>query len=591
MTSRYDDSESARLRELLDSATSSIHADPDLANRSVAAHRRRRRRLLAVLAGVTTVFLAGGTSLAVTLPGGHHNRSVVAIDNASPSPTSTPTSRHDICGPARPGEASITPTGGSPYLSSPPPARGGGLPIAREAALRTARSSAPDLLKTATVELRQVRSLGPKGTCITSVDWVVYDHPDPLTVPMGGGGVNSTCVAYVLVNARTGQAGGETIECTSHPAADCPTGRQTGGIGGGAFHSYGQAYEQLPATGGAWTKLPNSPLSTRYRPIVVWTDNRLIVWGGEVDSQSADMRNDGASYDPATRRWTMLPPAPISGRLAAAAVWTGTELVIWGGYDDVGINHFHVATSGAAYNPQTRTWRLLPNSPLKGAHDAGIAWTGTEVVIVDGQPALMTNTVRSVRQAASWNPSTDRWRTLPRQPAGTPAAFNVTVAHWAGDRLLVFHSYDVGGDPSAVTADSYDPGSNSWTHLHKCDGAGYVVNAYDLDGQVLVPPFGDASAFLYSPQHNTWTPTAAVPLSTDVSALTPDGRLLILTGSLEGYDIKPGDSALWDPRTDTWAKSPRLPVNVGDETVAVQASNAVLIWTGDDSAQLYAFTP
>jgi len=606
MTSPYDDDpDGARLRGLLDSATGAMHAGPDLARRTIAAHRRRRRRLVAVTAVVAAVAVAGGTSLAVTLTGGHHNRSVLATDNASPrpSPTGTPLAAPDICGPRQSGEISIVPNGGSPYLR-PEVSRGASSPRVTYAAARNFLlgsangSDARALLRRGKLQLYLVRepALRPKPTsrdrCEQRLAWVLYGPTDPLSVPMGATDVNSTCVMFFIVDGQDiHRGGGESIVCTSHAAPNCPASPPTGRIGGGPLHSFGQQYKQLPTTPGTWTKLPNSPLSTRYQPVVIWAGSQLVVWGGEVDSHSSAMRDDGAAYDPAARRWTMLPSAPISGRLDAAAVWTGTELVVWGGYDDVGINRFHVAATGAAYNPQTRTWRELPKSPLQGAHGAGIAWTGSNVVIVDGQPAITTNTVRSERQVAAWDPASNHWRSLPREPAGTPSAFNVTVAHWANDRLLVFHGYGVTSDPAATTVDSYDPATNRWTHLRKCDGAGYVGAAYDLDGQVLVPPFYNAPAYLYSPQHNTWTPTATLPLSANASALTPDNRLLILTGSLEGYDIKPGDAALWDPRTDSWAKPPRMPVRTGDYPVAVGASNAVLVWTGDDAAQLYAFTP
>jgi N-acetylneuraminic acid mutarotase len=425
---------------------------------------------------------------------------------------------------------------------------------------------------------------------VTSLAWVIYDHPDPLSVMNGR--VNDTCVAFVLIDAHTMRSSGETVACTSHPAPDCPANAQQLGRGpGGPPHLYGQLYRKLPTTSGRWTKLPNSPLTTRFQPVVVWAGDQLIVWGGQSGAHGSTLHGDGAAYDPATRRWTTMPSAPISPRVSAAAVWTGSEVVIWGGYNDLSsASSLHVTNTGAAYNPKTRTWRTLANSPLSASSSPGIAWTGSEVIIVDGQPAVMTNTLRGQRQAAAWNPSTNHWRTLPREPAGTPSAFNVTVAHWSDDRLLVFHGYGVTGDPAATTVDSYDPVTNHWTHLHKCDGAGYVSAAYDLDGQVLVPPYADAGAYLYSPQHNTWTPTAAPPLSTYASAPTSGGGLLILTGSAEGHDIKPGDAALWDPRTDSWAKPPRMPVRPGDPMIAVEAGASVLVWTGNGADQLYAFT-
>ena len=39
---------------------------------------------------------------------------------------------------------------------------------------------------------------------------------------------------------------------------------------------------------------------------------------------------DGASYDPGTGSWTVLPAAPLSARCGQSGIWTGREFIIWG---------------------------------------------------------------------------------------------------------------------------------------------------------------------------------------------------------------------------------------------------------------------
>jgi hypothetical protein len=57
----------------------------------------------------------------------------------------------------------------------------------------------------------------------------------------------------------------------------------------------------------------------------------MIVWGGQGGGVS---RNEGGIYDPSTDAWSATSmsgvPAP---RRRAGAVWTGTRLVVWGGFD------------------------------------------------------------------------------------------------------------------------------------------------------------------------------------------------------------------------------------------------------------------
>ena len=49
--------------------------------------------------------------------------------------------------------------------------------------------------------------------------------------------------------------------------------------------------------------------------------------------------------------WTRIPRAPIAPRSEYGAVWTGKEMIVWGGYS--GNTQYG---DGAAYDPATRTW-------------------------------------------------------------------------------------------------------------------------------------------------------------------------------------------------------------------------------------------
>ena len=71
--------------------------------------------------------------------------------------------------------------------------------------------------------------------------------------------------------------------------------------------------------------------------------------------------------------WTQLPPAPIAGRTFAASVWTGHEMLVWGG----------ASASDALYHgaaprstPAKNTWRRLPPAPLSRRSQAVAVWTG-----------------------------------------------------------------------------------------------------------------------------------------------------------------------------------------------------------------------
>src|SRR5215472_11645615 len=79
------------------------------------------------------------------------------------------------------------------------------------------------------------------------------------------------------------------------------------------------------------TSLTNAP-SARNSHTAVWTGSEMIVWGG----WNGPGLNTGGRYDPTTDSWTAtsIANAPTA-RLAHTAVWTGSEVIVWGGFDNM----------------------------------------------------------------------------------------------------------------------------------------------------------------------------------------------------------------------------------------------------------------
>jgi hypothetical protein len=85
----------------------------------------------------------------------------------------------------------------------------------------------------------------------------------------------------------------------------------------------------------------------------------MLVWGGSQGDPYA--LPDGAEYDLGDDIWGPLPPAPLVGRFGHSAIWTGAEMLIWGGLNGYDREPL---TRGVAYNPYDLTWRGnldLPN--------------------------------------------------------------------------------------------------------------------------------------------------------------------------------------------------------------------------------------
>jgi len=118
--------------------------------------------------------------------------------------------------------------------------------------------------------------------------------------------------------------------------------------------------------------------SARQSHTAVWTGTEMIIWGG------ASYLNSGGRYEPATDTWRETSteigvPVP---RREHAAVWTGTEMIVWGGVADEGYQN-----TGGRYDPMTDSW--VPTSAGEGTPSARrrptAVWTGTKMIVWGGE--------------------------------------------------------------------------------------------------------------------------------------------------------------------------------------------------------------
>jgi len=88
----------------------------------------------------------------------------------------------------------------------------------------------------------------------------------------------------------------------------------------------------------------------------VWTGSVMVVWGGRTNNNAGGYGlNSGGRYDPTTDSWasTSMVGAPAV-RSDHVAVWTGTQMLIWGG---LGLTTY--TDTGARYDPLTDTWTAM----------------------------------------------------------------------------------------------------------------------------------------------------------------------------------------------------------------------------------------
>jgi hypothetical protein len=164
------------------------------------------------------------------------------------------------------------------------------------------------------------------------------------------------------------------------------------------------------------TVLPPSPLGPRSEQMAVFTGRQVIIWGGRYQHNSTPVTAalprpgtqttlaDGAAFDLVVRQWRVLPPAPITARSRAAVAWTGREMLVVGGWSDAGGAGFTVESDGAAFDPARDRWRRLPDAPVC-VNGPGV-WTGAQLVVSG-------NCTGAPMRVAAFDPARNRWTELP----------------------------------------------------------------------------------------------------------------------------------------------------------------------------------
>src|SRR5882724_9000 len=131
-------------------------------------------------------------------------------------------------------------------------------------------------------------------------------------------------------------------------------------------------------TDDTWTATSTtSAPAARQRHTAVWTGSEMIVWGG-LDGSS--VFNTGGRYNPGTDSWTATSTTSApAARYRHTAVWTGSEMIVWGGFGGSVLN------TGGRYNPGTNSWTATSTTSAPAGHELHTAvWTGSEMIVWGG---------------------------------------------------------------------------------------------------------------------------------------------------------------------------------------------------------------
>ena len=336
--------------------------------------------------------------------------------------------------------------------------------------------------------------------------------------------------------------------------------------------------------GPGWTKL-ESPPEAQPSAVSVWSGRQssgrdLVLWAGESGSGTVT-QNNGFTWDPNTNAWSPMSDSPLEARAGSGAVFTGSEVVIWGGYGQWP----ELFSDGAAYDPATDTWRMLPQAPLAPASPLATVWTGEEVLVWGS-----TDRFGSSTEGAAYNPATNDWRNLP----DAPAPINEGTAVWTSQdpnkpqEMVIFGAQLDGNNASKLDhaiGIAYNPQSNEWRKLPNVDLSPNASAIAWTGDEIIAWDYGMVAA-AYDPGRDRWRELPDVPLE--------QYECYPSTEFVGGYVFAwfCGQAALFDVDRDEWTPidTPKQIV-AGDPVVAGE----VLLFAGAtheaDHNMLWLYAP
>lgn len=260
-------------------------------------------------------------------------------------------------------------------------------------------------------------------------------------------------------------------------------------VWGGTWNSTGGRYNPTTNT---WASMSNvgEPVGNTSHTSV-WTGSKMIVWGGEIPTYGHAWSNEGAIYDPTSNSWSPVSTVDApSARSQHIGIWTGTEMLIWGG--GAGSSYTEQPT-GALYNPTTNTWRSIssysPRSFAGFTQLAGYHWTGSKLIM----------------RYATYDPATNIWEEIPlssdprdaEESLYLIAVGNVfPVTAWTGSQFFTFGGERYG---STSTGGLYNPDTKEWTgtDLKHAPTGNQTGTAQWIGNKVLI--WNGTSGYTYTP--------------------------------------------------------------------------------------------
>ncbi|MEO8697108.1 MAG: DUF4232 domain-containing protein [Acidimicrobiales bacterium] len=323
---------------------------------------------------------------------------------------------------------------------------------------------------------------------------------------------------------------------------------------------YGSTVQNYPNRKCPGDKLPDSTVDSRF----LIPDDPTAGFGplpmhDYICSPTITAFQPAATADVAVRTFT----SPLGRRVAPTAVWTGSELMVWGGDNGSGNN---VQFTGSLFNPTNGTWRPMSSTVLRGAPVAAV-WAKDRVVFAASEVAV-------------YEPTSDRWSGY---RGGLLEKNAPLLAYTGSDVVGWFFEIGTGGTGLRV-----NPANTQITENVASPPAaiGYDATPVWTGREWMIFPATGSTGIAFDPSANRWRTVPAAPVNfVSRGLVTWTGTDVIAYGTtVRQSHLLTG--AAYHPDTNTWELLPTIPVLASTLAVGNSFDAGPRLTWNDDHALL-----
>jgi N-acetylneuraminic acid mutarotase len=348
-----------------------------------------------------------------------------------------------------------------------------------------------------------------------------------------------------------------------------------------------------------WSAAPDMSIARDGHTATLLASGKVLVTGG---STGSGVTASAELYDPASNTWSAAPTMSSARSSHTATLLAGGNVLVIGGAGTGG------GASAELYDPVGNTWSAAAStSTARAGHTATLLANG-KVLVTGGS----TNPITGVTAPAElYDPVSNTWSAAPGGGSHGDGPTATLLAD--GKVLVAGGYFEKGYssaadlyDPvrnawSAAASMNSVRGSNTATLL--ADGKVLVSGGNGFYSNTV-------SAELYDPASNTWSaaPSMSTARFVPTTTLLTDGKVL-MAGGITRYSLSMPDGStmsgpsttasaeLYDPASNTWSPAPSMSSGRNLHTATRLAGGTVLVtggYTGSvvtASAELYGSGP